>query len=71
MRGDDRPGMKKTEAAKPGRPGERGRLGDDRRESRRDNRRDGREGPGSRDGRRPLRDIYLRKTQKLNIKNNM
>ena len=52
MRGDDRPGMKKTEAAKPGRPGERGRLGD----SRRENRRDGREGPGSRDGRRPLRD---------------
>ena len=56
MRGDDRPGMKKTEAAKPGRPGERGRLGDDRREGRRDNRRDGREAPGSRDGRRPLRD---------------
>ena len=52
MRGDDRPGMKKTEAAKPGRPGERGRLGD----SRRENRRDGREGSGSRDGRRPLRD---------------
>ena len=52
MRGDDRPGMKKTEAAKPGRPGERGRLGD----SRRENRRDGREAPGSRDGRRPLRD---------------
>ena len=52
MRGDDRPGMKKTEAAKPGRPGERGRLGD----SRRENRRDGREGPGSRDSRRPLRD---------------
>ena len=56
MRGDDRPGMKKTEAAKPGRPGDRSRFGDDRRESRRDNRRDGREGPGSRDGRRPLRD---------------
>ena len=53
MRGDDRPGMKKTEAAKPGRPGERGRLGDDRREGRRDNRRDGRE---ARDSRRPLRD---------------
>ena len=52
MRGDDRPGMKKTEAAKPGRPGERGRLGD----SRRENRRDGREAPGSRGGRRPLRD---------------
>lgn len=52
MRGDDRPGMKKTEAAKPSRPGERGRLGD----SRRENRRDGREAPGSRDGRRPLRD---------------
>ena len=52
MRGDDRPGMKKTEAAKPGRPGERGRLGD----SRRENRRDGREGSGSRDSRRPLRD---------------
>ena len=52
MRGDDRPGMKKTEAAKPGRPGERGRLGD----SRHENRRDGREAPGSRDGRRPLRD---------------
>ena len=56
MRGDDRPGMKKPEAAKPGRPGERGRFGDDRRDSRRDNRRDGREAPGSRDGRRPLRD---------------
>ena len=45
MRGDDRPGLKKTEAARPGerregRPGERRR--DDRRDDRRDSPRDGR-----------------------------